>query len=363
MATPMNMQAAVLKAAGDLRYETVAVPSALGPQDTLVKVMAAGICGSDIGRVMVTGTYRFPTIPGHEFAGVVEAVGSGVGNVKPGDRVAIAPLLPCMKCDACHRGNYSLCDDYSFLGSRTDGGFAQYVKAPARNLVRFPDSIGFEEAATIESAAIILHGIHKINLRAGDSVAVIGIGALGYFAVRLAKLSGARPVIAVDIDESKLAMAREAGADICINASAADLHQQIRAATGGAGADVVLETAGNNAGRETAIHAARKQGTIVIYGSAHQDVVFKPATFERVLRNELHLVGSWNSYSVPFPGKEWFDLIRMIEAGELSARPLISHVRPLSDAPRIFKEIAERSFGGYSKVIFLPHGTPEPVEH
>ncbi len=363
MATPLNMQAAVLEAAGDLRYETVPVPASLGPRETLVKVMAAGICGSDIGRVMVTGTYRFPTIPGHEFAGVVEAVGAEVTNVAPGDRVAVAPLLPCMQCDACQRGHYSLCDDYGFLGSRTDGGFAQYVRAPARNLVRFPDTIGFEEAATIESAAIILHGIRKIELRAGDSAAVIGIGALGYFAVRLAKLSGARPVIAVDIDEAKLALAREAGADLCLHAADPALHRRIREATGGLGADVVLETAGNNAGRETAIHAARKQGTIVIYGSAHHDVVYKPATFERVLRHELRLVGSWNSYSVPFPGKEWFDLIRMIEAGELSARPLISHVRPLHDAPRIFKEIAERSFGGYSKVIFLPHGDAETIDH
>jgi len=356
MTAPQTMQAAVLKAPGDLRYESVPVPSDLRPQDTLVKVMAAGICGSDIGRVMVTGTYRFPTIPGHEFAGVVEAVGAEVATIKAGDRVAVAPLLPCMQCESCYRGNYSLCDQYGFLGSRTNGGFAQYVRAPARNLVRFPDSIGFEEAATIESAAIILHGIHKIKLRAGDSAAVIGIGALGYFAVCLAKISGASPVIAVDIDESKLQMAREAGADVCINAMAKDALQQIRQATGGSGADVVLETAGNNAGREMAIHAARKQGTIVVYGSAHHDVVFKPETFERVLRSELHIVGSWNSYSVPFPGKEWFDLIRFIEAGQLSARPLISHVQPLSEAPRIFREIADRSFGGYSKVIFLPHG-------
>lgn len=351
-----SMYAAVLKAPGDLRYERVARPDDLGPQDTLVKVMAAGICGSDIGRVMVTGTYRFPTIPGHEFAGVVERVGSEVAGVTPGDRVAIAPLLPCGQCGACQRGHYSLCDSYGFLGSRTDGGFAQYVRAPARNLVKFPATIGFDEAATIESAAIILHGIHKIRINAGDAVAVIGIGALGYFAVRLARLSGARPVIAVDIDPAKLELARAAGADLCIDASATDAAQAIRAATAGQGVDVVLETAGNNAGRELAILAARKQGTIVVYGSAHHDVVLEPATFERILRHELVIVGSWNSYSVPFPGKEWLDLIRFIEAGELSARPLISHVQPLAEAPRIFAEIAGRSFGGYSKVIFLPHG-------
>jgi L-iditol 2-dehydrogenase len=354
MATAESMYAAVLRAPGDLRFEQVPVPAHPGPQDVLVKVMAAGICGSDIGRVMVTGTYRFPTIPGHEFAGVVEAIGAEVTSVRPGDRVAVAPLLPCFACDSCRRGNYSLCDSYNFLGSRTDGGFAQYVTAPAQNLVPFPDSIGFEEAATIESAAIVLHGLQKINVRLGDAAAVIGIGALGYFAVRLARLSGARPVIAVDIDDAKLELARQAGADLCINAANADALALIREVTGGRGVDVVLETAGNNAGRELAVGAVRKQGTVVVYGSAHHDVVFKPELFERLLRHEIHIVGSWNSYSVPFPGKEWFDLIRLIEAGELSAKPLISHVYPLSEAPRIFGDIAERRFGAYSKVIFQP---------
>lgn len=354
MSIPKQMDAAVLRAPGDLRFEKVDVPSDLGAWEVLVKVHAAGICGSDIGRVMVTGTYRFPTIPGHEFAGEVVKVGSGVTTVNEGDRVAVAPLLPCMTCDSCARGNYSLCDKYSFLGSRTDGGFAQYVKAPAQNLVKFPESISYEEAATIESAAIILHGIHKINIKAGDSVAVVGIGALGYFAVRLAKLSGASPLVAIDIDETKLQMAREAGADICINASEPDAAKRVREACGG-GADVVLETAGNNPGRELAILAVRKQGTIVIYGSAHSDVVFKSDVFEKVLRHEINIVGSWNSYSVPFPGREWLDLIGFIEAGLLRATPLISHVKPLSEAPATFKEIAQKSFGGYSKIIFKPH--------
>jgi L-iditol 2-dehydrogenase len=359
MFIPKQMDAAVLRAPGDLRFEQVDVPSALSAWEVLVKVHAAGICGSDIGRVMVTGTYSFPTIPGHEFAGEVVQVGSGVTKVTEGDRVAVAPLLPCMTCDSCARGNYSLCDKYSFLGSRTDGGFAQYVKAPEQNLVKFPASISYEEAATIESAAIILHGIHKVNIKAGDAVVVVGIGALGYFGVRLGKLSGAYPLVAVDIDESKLAMAKEAGADLCINASAPDAVARIREACGGGGADVVLETAGNNPGRELAVLAVRKQGTIVIYGSAHSDVVFKPAVFEKVLRHEINIVGSWNSYSVPFPGREWLDLIGFIESGQLRATPLISHVKPLRDAPTTFREIAEKSFGGYSKIIFKPHAEAE----
>lgn len=351
-----KMFAAVLHAPGDLRIEQVAVPRDLAQDEVLVKVMAAGICGSDIGRVMHTGTYRFPTIPGHEFAGVAEEVGAGVTSIRKGDRVAVAPLMPCFDCESCHRGNYSLCDTYNFLGSRTDGGFAEYVKAPARNLVKFPDNIDFREAATMEPAGIILHGIHKIDLKAGNSVAVIGVGALGYFAVRFAKLSGAKPLIAVDIDDAKLELARQAGADICINPTREDASQRVLTETGGRGVDVSLETAGNNAGRELAIQAVRKQGLVLVYGSAHSDVVFKPALFEKILRHEIHVLGSWNSYSVPFPGKEWFDIVNFLKSGELTSAPLITHVLPLDAAKDTFRKLADRSFGPYGKILFAPNG-------
>lgn len=351
-----SMLAAVLHAPGDLRVEAVPMPDEPGDDEVIVRVMAAGICGSDIGRVMVTGTYRFPTIPGHEFAGVVARAGRKVSNVVEGDRVAVAPLMPCFHCDSCQRGHYSLCDDYSFLGSRTDGGFAQYVKAPARNVLKFPDAIGFDEAATIEPAGIILHGLQKIDLKLGDAVAVIGVGALGYFAVRFAKLSGAQPLIAVDVDEAKLELARLAGADICINAAREDAAARIREETGGQGVAVALETAGNNGGRELAIAAVRKQGLVLVYGSAHHDVVFKPELFEKILRHEIHVLGSWNSYSVPFPGKEWRDIIALFASGSLSSKPLISHVLPLDEAPSVFRRLASRQFEPYSKILFAPNG-------
>ncbi|MGD1037489.1 MAG: galactitol-1-phosphate 5-dehydrogenase [Roseiarcus sp.] len=356
---PNLMEAAVLHAPGDLRIERVPVPSELGPGDALVKVIAAGVCGSDIGRVMTSGTYNFPTIPGHELAGVVVDLGPAVKTSRIGDRVAVAPLMPCFSCDSCARGHYSLCDGYNFLGSRTDGGFAQYVKAPARNLVRFPDSVGFDEAATVEFTATVLHGIQKIDLKAGDAVAVVGVGALGYFAVRFAKLSGANPVIAIDIDESKLALARAAGADICVDAADADAVEKVRTASGGLGADTVLETAGNNASRSMAISIAKKLGPILAYGSAHGDVVFKPDLFERIIRHELRIVGSWNSYSVPFPGREWRDIMRFISEGALTSKPLISHVLPLGDAPNTFRRLQNRDLGPYNKILFAPNGTKD----
>ncbi|RBP18117.1 L-iditol 2-dehydrogenase [Roseiarcus fermentans] len=354
-----TMEAAVLHAPGDLRIDRVPVPGELGPEDVLVKVVAAGICGSDIGRVMTTGTYHFPTIPGHEFAGVVVDVGRSVTSAALGGRVAVAPLMPCFACDSCARGHYSLCDCYNFLGSRSDGGFAQYVKAPARNLVHVPDSVGLDEAATVEFAATVLHGVQKIDVKAGDAVAVVGVGALGYFAVRFAKLSGASPVVAIDIDESKLALARIAGADACVNAGDKDAVEQVRAAAGGLGADVVMETAGANAGRAMAISVARKLGTILVFGSAHSAVVLEPELFERILRHELSVVGSWNSYSVPFPGREWRDIMRFIARGELTSKPLISHVLSLGEAPETFRRLQTGDLGPYNKILFAPNGVED----
>lgn len=348
------MKAAVLHAPGDLRVEDVPVPRP-GPGEVLVKVGAAGICGSDIGRVMVTGTYRFPTIPGHEFAGEVTEVGADVERLAPGDTVAVAPLIPCRHCEWCQAGKFSLCDDYDFVGSRRDGAFAQYLCAPAANVLKVPVGISQEVAATIEPAAIILHGIHKLDMKLGDAVAVVGCGALGFFALQFAKLSGARPLIAIDVDEEKLALARQVGADICINPSKEDAVAAVKAATGGRGVRISLECAGSAPGRDLAILVAAKQGKVMLYGTAYGDVTFAEKAFARMVREELEVVGSWNSYSLPFPGKEWFDIIGLLADGRLSVEPLITHRARLEEAPSIFKALKNRSFGAYHKILFKPN--------
>lgn len=349
------MKAAVLHAPGDLRVEEVPVP-AIGADEVLVRVMAAGICGSDIGRVMVTGTYGFPCIPGHEFSGQVERIGSGVSHLAIGDRVAVAPLMPCRTCEWCRAGKFSLCDTYDFMGSRSDGAFAQFLKAPAQNVLKVPDNVSYEVAATIEPAAIILHGIHKLDISLGDAVAVVGCGALGFFALQFAKLSGAQPLIAIDVDEDKLELARQVGADICINSAKEDAVAAIRAATGGRGAAVTLECAGSGPGRDLSILATAKQGKVMLYGTAYGDVTFAEKAFARMVREELEVVGSWNSYSLPFPGKEWFDTIELLRNGRLAVEPLISHRATLEEASEIFKALKSRTFGPYHKILFKPNG-------
>lgn len=348
------MKAAVLHAPGDLRVEEVPVPRPAAGE-VLVKIGAAGICGSDIGRVMVTGTYRFPTIPGHEFAGTVAELGEGVEGLALGDTVAVAPLIPCRRCEWCRAGKFSLCDDYNFVGSRRDGAFAQYLCAPAENVLKVPSGVSPEVAATIEPAAIILHGIHKLDIKLGDAVAVVGCGALGFFALQFAKLSGARPLIAIDVDEEKLGLARQVGADTCINPAKTDAVAAIRAATGDRGVAISLECAGSGPGRDLAILAAAKQGKVMLYGTAYGDVTFAEKAFARIVREELEVIGSWNSYSLPFPGKEWFDIIGLLADGRLVVDPLITHRAALEEAPKIFKALKERTFGPYHKIIFKPN--------
>jgi L-iditol 2-dehydrogenase len=351
------MEAAVLYAPGDLRIERVSVP-VVGEGEALVRVKAVGICGSDLDRVMKRGTYSFPMIPGHEFCGVIEEVRCGVdisGSArgwKRGDRVVVSPLMPCFQCEPCQRGDFGQCDHYDYLGSRTDGAFAQFVKAPIRNLLLLPDSVSFEEGAVVEPTAVVLHGIRRVGIGTGDSVAVLGCGTLGLLALQLARVRGATAVIAADIDSEKLRVARELGADETVDASKVDTVETVRALTQGGGACVCIETAGVSRTQEECLRITRKQGRVLFLGTAHGEVRIPPESFECILRGELTLYGSWNSYSAPFPGLEWSTAIDYLEKGSLKIRPLITHTLSLADAPQTFQELYERKYSSV-KVLFV----------
>lgn len=345
-----KMQAAVLYAPGDLRVEEAAVPCVQNADDVLINVKAVGICGSDLERVMITGTYNFPTIPGHEFCGVVAETGSGAGDFKPGDRVVVAPILPCGVCESCSHGNYGQCDNYNYLGSRTNGGMAEYVVAPRQNLLKMPDNMSFGEGASVEPAAVTLHGMLQIKIDAGDTVVVLGCGTIGLFAVQFAKIMGAAKVIAVDIDVDKFSAAKKAGADVCVDAKSAEAITEIKNSAGSLGVDVVIETAGSAVTQEQALRIVKKKGRVLYLGTAHKDVVLPPATFENIVRNELWLTGSWNSYSAPFPGREWRTVLSYAQAGRLDLKSGITHSITLEQAPATIKSMLQREFS-FNKVV------------
>ncbi len=350
------MQAAVLYAPGDLRIEDVPIPT-VGDEEILVRVAAVGVCGSDINRVFVKGTYKFPLIPGHEFAGVVEAAGRG-SPFEPGDRVVGVPMIPCGCCEWCKRGFPTLCDCYDYLGSRSDGAFAEYVRMPERNALRIPNTIDFDSASMIEPAAVALHGILQAGIQAGDCVAILGSGTLGLLLVQWAKILGASRVIVIDIVDWKLELAKKLRADICINSMQEDAGDRVAFETRGQGVDIVLESAGVPVTQAQAIHLVRKKGTVVFFGTAPDEVRLTPATFERVVRRELTLRGTWNSYSAPFPGREWLITITYMAQGRLQPKPIISHHFPLNEALDALVWMRDHS-SEFGKVVLLPTGRIE----
>lgn len=345
------MMGAVLHALGDLRVEQVAKPKIeKDSKDVIVNVKAAGICGSDLGRVMVTGTYHFPTIPGHEFCGVVEEVGNQVEGFKPGDRVLVSPIIPCYECDSCQEGHYGQCDNYNYLGSRTDGGFAQFVKAPGKNLISLPDEVSFIEGAAVEPAAVALHGMMRIHITPGDCVVVLGCGTIGLFAIQFARIMGATSVIAIDIDERKLEWAEKIGATKTVNSKNVSAFEEIKKYTHGKGADITVETAGTSITQVQAIELCKKHGQVLYLGTAHRDVVIPPKVFEHIVRGEVTITGSWNSFSAPFPGREWDAVLAYIKEGKLDIMTCITHQFPLEKAPEIIKDMSERAFM-FNKVV------------
>lgn len=319
------MKAAVLHAIGDLRIENIATPVP-GPGEVLVRVKSCGICGSDVPRVFSKGTYHFPTVCGHEFAGTV----ASASDLALGTPVTVFPLLWCGKCTECERGAYARCEDYGYLGSRSDGGFAEYVVAPRRNLLALPEGVSLEEGAMTEPAAVALHAIKRANLQAGESVAVLGAGPIGLMVAQWARAMGAARVIVCDIAPASLALARELGFSLTVDSKACDPVKRIAELTGGRGADVTVEAAGVPATFTAAVGAAAAAGRVVMLGNPSGDVTLPAKLISQIMRRELALLGTWNSsYSASGLPDDWRTVLAAVAAGTIKLKPLISHRFPL----------------------------------
>lgn len=299
-----TMKAGVVHAKDDIRYEEIEKPT---PKtgEVLVKVKYTGICGSDVPRVLGTACHYFPNVLGHEFSGTVAEVGEGVTSVKPGDHVAGVPLVPCMECDDCKRGDFSLCKHYSFVGSRQFGSFAEYVCVPELNTVKFSDEVTFEQAALFEPTTIALHGIERLDFKGGHTVAVLGGGTIGILAAMWARAFGAREVTVFDIVPERLEFAKKMGATAGINTLDKDYRKQALALTDGRGYDYLFETAGAAPTMKMAFDLAANKAQVCFIGTPKKEISFTVDEWECINRKEFTMTGSWMSYSAPFPGHEW----------------------------------------------------------
>jgi len=279
-----TMKAAVVRAFGQpLVIEDVPVPTP-GPGEVLVKVMACGVCHTDLHAAEGDWPVKpgLPFIPGHEVAGVVAELGPGVTELKVGDRVGVAWLHDaCLRCEYCQTGWETLCEHQHNTGYGVNGGFAEYVIASAPFVGRLPEGIDFAEIAPILCAGVTTYkGLRETEARPGEWVAISGVGGLGHVAIQYAKAMGFH-VAALDITPDKLALARAAGADVAVDATAPDAAQQVRQATNG-GAHGVLVTAVSRPAFRQALDIVRRRGTVSLVGLPPGD--FPTPIFDVVLK-------------------------------------------------------------------------------
>lgn len=340
------MRALVLYGIKDIRLENVLVPD-INENEALVKVKAAGICASDIMRIKCSGSYYYPIILGHEFSGDIVKQGE-LSPFKIGDRVSAYPLIPCMDCRYCQSGNYPQCKNYQYLGSRTNGAFAEYVKVPIQNLVKIPNEVSFIEAALIEPTAVAHHMVKLCNINLGDVVAILGSGTIGILAAQWARVYGARRVILIDTQERKLELGREMGFNELINYSQGDSVRLVRETTNGDGCDKTIEASGCPEALITAIEITRPLGRIGLVGNMMKNLEISKEHFSQILRKGLIICGSWNSTIDP----DWIMSIKNLESKSLTTASLITHLFSLSQGVEAFNMIMS-GIEFYNKVMFI----------
>lgn len=288
-----------------LQIKDIAQPTISDPNQVLVKIAYSGLCGSDIPRIFHHGAHFYPITLGHEFSGEIIETGVNVHNLAIGDWIACAPLVSCFKCEECLRHYYSLCKNYTFIGSRQTGGFAQYVLMDYKNAFKLPKGVSLLEGAFFEPMTVGMHGILLAQGCENKHVVLIGAGTIGLLALQCARAMGATLITVIDINDERLALAKELGADFVFNSSQLEANQIADAMNEHRFNQLILETAGVPATVRLSIEIAGPRAQIVLIGTLHNDLALPEKTFGLILRKELSIIGSWMNYSDKWPGKEW----------------------------------------------------------
>ena len=346
------MQSLNLYGVEDLRFEDSPCPELKHDTDVRIAVAAVGICGSDLSRYKKLGPYIEGMTFGHEFSGVITEVGSAVTHVDVGQRVVGCPAIVCHACASCEKGEYSRCSNLYVIGSYQPGAFAEEVVLPAENVIPIPDDVDDETAAMIEPSAVVAHGFYRTRLSPGNSVAIMGCGSIGLLAVQWARIFGATQIIAIDIADDKLRLASELGATETLNARDATWEDVFKTWCPN-GVDLAIESSGVPKTFGQVLTLPCKGGEVLMLGIPYADMQIPRRQFEKILRNELSVHGSWNGLSAPFPGQEWHASIDYMRTGDINVTPMITKRLPLSEGPRIFKTLTHGQHQ-LCKVMFKP---------
>jgi len=331
------MKAARLHGIGEkLRIDNVEVPQ-VGLNDVIVDIKASGICHSDINyRDGVSPVGKLPIILGHEIAGLISKTGERVKGVEEGDRVCVHYVRSCGNCSFCRTNRENFCEQYQMIGKDVDGGFAEYIKVPASNILKLPSTIPFEQGCILGCAvSTAYHALRRGRVRAGDTVVIFGVGGLGAQAIPLAKIFKAAKIIAVDISDEKLNLAKRLGADEVVNAATEDPAQRIEETTEGKLADLVLDFVGAAKVIEKEIHCVGKGGRMVLVGIGKDDLRVSP--YKTIIGREMELIGVNDHLR-----SELAQLIDLVGSGGMDLSTSITHRVHLDEVNTGFKILEER---------------------
>ena len=345
------MKALLLSSYRHLELADLPIPKP-GPDEVLIRVAACGICGSDVhGYDGSSGRRIPPLVMGHEAAGTIESLGSGVKNFAPDDRVTFDSTVYCGECSNCRRGDINLCDRRQVLGvscgdySRA-GAFAEFVAVPARILHRLPENLPFAEAAMLEAVAVAIHAVNLAEISSNTTALVVGAGTIGILTLQALRAAGCARVFVTDVDADRLEVARQLGANE-IFLSDESLNKQILQLTDNQGVGIALEAVGRNETVAAAIASVRKGGGVVLIGNITPSVNLP---LQKVVSRQIRLQGSCASAG------EYPQAIRWMASGAIRVKPLITAVAPLEEGASWFERLYARE-PNLLKVVLTP-GTP-----
>ncbi|PWH17724.1 MAG: hypothetical protein DDG58_07605 [Ardenticatenia bacterium] len=347
------MKALVYHGKEDLRLEKRPVPS-LGPGEVLLRVLRAGICGTDL-RILHGAHRHYPPgvvrVPGHEVVGELAALGEGVSGWQVGQRVFVAPNTGCGHCRQCVSGNNNRCPDYCALGITIDGAFAEYVRIPAAalqqgNLIPLDETVDPAAAALIEPFACVLRGQDAVAVRAGDVVLIMGAGPIGILHTMLARVRGAARIIVSEVWGARLALAAAVGADRTVDVTQEDLRQLVLAESHGAGADVVIVAAPAEAAQQNALELAALGGRVNFFGGLPKDRSVVPLDTNLIHYKELLVTGTTACSTY-----DCWRAAALVRAGRIDLTRLVSGTYPLEQFAEAFAAAQQRSA---LKIVFDP---------
>lgn len=314
----------------------------LAPDEVLVKVRASAICGSDLH--IARGLHPSAPLPvtiGHEFSGDVVAIGSEVTNAKPGQRVTVEPCIVCGKCDACRHGNYGYCEHISYTYRRGDGAMADYVVVKEPYVYELPEYLSYETGALIEPLSVATHAVRRADIRLGETVLIIGAGAIGMMVAAMCRRSGAAKIIIADFSDARLAMALQVGATDAVNSGKIDLEEEVRRLTGGKGVDKSFECVGRESCFIQAIMTLKANATCTVVGIYEKPMVTFPAS--RLVTHEIHIQGA-QGYCWDFP-------IAIASARDLPMEKFVTHTFPMEQLQQALETALDPKSGSIKVVL------------